>query len=504
MKHQETHPRLTSTLTGIATPTATRSSPAEGDLSLERHVGWYSLAVLGLLAAYLLFDRAFAHIHIPGTPIYFAEPILALGVVLTINSAVGRRLLRFSTPVRALLAFMTWGFLLFAFWFFEYGIDAIQDSALWYYGLFAVVVGSILLTERSLLERLIPIYAGGLAVFAVVGWVRLASATKEVGALVPDSTVPWTGHRPGNIAVHAAIGFAFAVLVLAPYLAERLERTAAIAWTAALAVPMLALYFGAGTQNRGGLLAGFFVILGVPLVARRFGPAMAAIALAFLALFAALWASDVSFDIGREKRPLSVRTIVDNIVAVRERDDNGRFNFWEPVLDDILTEQHFLVGLGFGENLGDRYSFPDLEAEGGNALRNTHNSHLNVLARMGVIGAGFWLALWVVWYYHVFRARARLRMVDSPRRAAFLGWALLAATAMLVNAFFDGTLEGPQVGVWLWAVYGLGAAVAMETNIREWQRRQAGAGEIAREGGGSNPLELSLRQLKRASKRSRS
>ena len=59
------------------------------------------------------------------------------------------------------------------------------------------------------------------------------------------------------------------------------------------------------------------------------------------------------------------------------------------------------------------------------------------------------------------------------------------------------------MGVWLWAVFGLGAAVAMETNIREWQRRQVGAEDITREGGGANPLELSLRQLKRASKRSR-
>lgn len=494
---------LRSTLTDIATSTIPRASPGEGDHSLERHIGWYSVALLTLLAGYMLFDRAFAHLHIPGTPIYLAEPILAVGVALVITSAVGRRMLKLSIPVRALLGFMAWGFVLFAFWVFEYGIDSVQDSALWYYGLFAIVVGALLLTEPSLFDRLIPIYCGGLVVFAILGWVRLSSATNEGGALVPDTTVPWTGHRPGNIAVHAAMGFAFAVLILAPYLAERMERTKAIAWTAALAVPLLVLYFGAGTQNRGGLLAGFFVIIGVPMVARRFGPAMAAIALAFLALFAALYASDVSIDLGREKRPLSVRTIVDNIVAVRDRDDNGRFNFWEPVLDDILSEEHFLVGLGFGENLGDRYSFPDLEAEGGNPLRNTHNSHLNVLARMGVIGLGFWVALWGVWYYHVFRARARLRMVESPRRVAFLGWAMLAATAMLINAFFDGTLEGPQVGVWLWSVFGLGAAVAMETNIREWQRRRTGAGDITREGGGSNPLELSLRQLKRASKRSK-
>ena len=450
----------------------------------------------------MFFDRAFAHLHIPGTPIFIAEPILALGLVLLVNSVEGRRLLKFSAPVRALVGFMAWGFVLLAFWVFEYGVDAVQDSALWYYGLFAIVVAALILANHDLLDKLIPIYAGALAVFAVVAWVRLSMATNQ-GALIPDTNVEWTGHRQGNIGIHAAVGFAFALLILAPYLAERMERTRAITWTAALAIPLLVLYFGAGTQNRGGLVAGFFVIIGVPMVARKFGPAMAVVAVALLALFAALYISDVSFDLGRRGRLLSVRTIVENIVSVQEGEDTGRINFWEPVVDDIFTQENFLVGLGFGENLGDRYEFSDLRKREANPLRNVHNSHLNVLARMGVIGAGFWVAVWGFWYFHLFRARSRLRMVDSPRRAAYLSWAMLAAAAMLINAFFDGTLEGPQAAVWLWAVFGLGAAIAMETNMREWRRRRAGAGEITREGGEDNPLELTMGQLKRASKRSR-
>ena len=494
----ESH-KYTDRIAQTATP---HRAPGTSDYSLERHIGWYSIVLLVLLGGYMFFDRAFAQLHIPGTPIYPAEPILAIGLVLAANSVEGRRLIRFSTPIRALIGFMLWGFLLFAFWVFEYNLDALQDSALWYYGLFAIVAGAVFLTYRNALDRLIPIYTGALGVFAVVAWVRLSMAT-NTGALVPGTRVPWTAHRQGSIAVHAAIGFAFAVLILAPYLAERMERLRAIAWTSALAVPLLVLYFAAGTQNRGGLVAGFFVIIAVPMVARHFGPAMGALALAILALFAALYISDVSFDLGRRDRPLSVRTIVENIVSVREGEDSGRINFWEPVVDDIITQEHFLTGLGFGENLGDRYRFRNLRERGADPLRNVHNSHLNVLARMGVIGIGFWVALWGVWYYHLFRARSRLRMVDSPRRAAFLGWSMLAAAAMLMNAFFDGTLEGPQAAVWLWSVFGLGAAIAMETNIREWRRRRTGAGEIAREGGGENPLEMSMRQLRKASKRAR-
>lgn len=486
-------------MTAIAHATVPRPDPSTSDLS--RHSSWSAAGLLLLLGGYLFLDRPFAHLHIPGTPIYLAEPILAFGVVGAARSGEGRRLLRYSTPIRALIGFIVWGLMLLAFHVFDHGLDAVQDSAVWYYGLFAVVAGTIVLTLDDAPRRLVQVYASGLAVFVVLGWVRLATATTIEGTRVPDSTVPWTGHRQGNIAVHAAIGFAFAVLILAPYLAERLERRQAVAWTAALATPLLVLYFAAGTQNRGGLVAGFFVIIGVPMLARRFGPIMAAFSLTLLALFTILYLTDVSFDLGRRGRPLSVQTILDNIVSVREGEDTGRTDLWDPVIDDILTEENFLTGRGFGENLGERYGFKDLEARGGNALRNVHNSHLNVLARMGFIGAGLWLALWIVWYYHLFRARSRLRMVDSPRRAAWLGWAMLAATAILINAFFDGTLEGPQVAVWLWSIYGIGAAIAMETNIREWQRRRAGVRQLAREGGGSNPLEVGLNRVRRGVRR---
>ncbi len=493
--------KFQSTLIGIANSTVSRASTRQQDLSLERHVGWYSGVILVLLGGYLLFDRAFAHLHIPGVRLFLAEPVLALGLVLIASSAVGRQLIKFSTPIRAVLGFMAWGALLLIFHVFGHGLDAIQDSALWYYGLFAIVVAAVVRTLPDALDRLIPLYAGGLAAFAVVGWVRLSMYQGE-GATVPDTLVPWTSHRPGNIAVHAAIGFAFVVLIVGPWLAERFERSTAIAITTVTAVALLVLWVGAGTQNRGGLIAGFLVIVGVPLVSRSFGPAIAILSLVLVVILGVLYVTEASINLGNDERDLSVRQIIDNIVSVRVGDDSGRIDFWSPVVDDILSQEHFLTGLGFGENLGDRYGFAfgedDPEAD---PLRNVHNSQLNVLARMGVIGVGFWVAVWGFWYFHLFRARARLRMVDSPRRAAYLGWAMLAAFAILVNSFFDGTLEGPQVGVWLWAIFGLGAGLAMDANLREWQRRRTGAGDIAREGGETNPLELSLRQLKRASKR---
>lgn len=437
--------------------------------------------------------------HVPGTDLFVGEPVLALGLVLAALSVESRRVLSFSTPVRALVGFMAWGLLLLLLDVGEWGMDAVQDSALWYYGLFALVVATLVLARPDTLDRVIPLYAGALAVFALFGWVRLAMY-QDVGGQLPDSLVPWTSHRPGNIAIHTAMGFAFMVLVAAPWLVDRLGRTSGLVITASTSVALLVLFMGAGTQNRGGLAAGLLIIFGVPLLARRFGPAIAAFFVAVVVVLGILYATGVSVDLGTAGRDLSVRQIIDNLVSIGGGEDRDRIDFWSPVIDDVFTQEHFLNGLGFGENLGDRYGFEDLRPQNAYALRNLHNSQLTVLARMGIVGAALWLATWIAWYYHLFRARARLRLADSPRRAAFLSWAMLAALGILVNSLFDGTLEGPQVAIWMWSVFGLGSAIALETNIREWRRRRAGVRDLTREGGQDHPLDMSLRRLKRASR----
>ena len=94
---------------------------------------------------------------------------------------------------------------------------------------------------------------------------------------------------------------------------------------------------------------------------------------------------------------------------------------------------------------------------------------------MGFVGLGLWVMLWGLWYYQLIRARRRLHLVGSLQQASLLGWSLLAVTGLLVNGFLDGTIESPQVGVWVWCLFGLGSAVAMEANVREWQRRRGSA-----------------------------
>jgi len=126
------------------------TGPAQGRL-LVRY-GW----LLGyLLAGYLLFDKAFAYIHLPGTPLYVGEMVLVVGGV-GVLAATGYLRAAVSEPVLALLAALfLWGLIRFLPGLRAYGIDAVRDFALVYYSLFAFFTAAALARSPGILERLI-------------------------------------------------------------------------------------------------------------------------------------------------------------------------------------------------------------------------------------------------------------------------------------------------------------------------------------------------------------
>jgi O-antigen/teichoic acid export membrane protein len=122
----------------------------------------------------------------------------------------------------------------------------------------------------------------------------------------------------------------------------------------------------------------------------------------------------------------------------------------------MLTSGAWRTGLGFGPVLGERYGVSDPSDP--RPLRNVHNSHLTVFARTGAVGLGVWALLWLVWCLHLHRwIRRRPGGVRDPA-GAIAGWVLAGAVGLLVNAYFDPSLEGPQACVWLYALLGMGAA----------------------------------------------
>ena len=439
---------------------------------------WLARALAFLLAGYLLFDRAFAWFHIPGTPLFVGEIVLVFGLYVTFRSRSAPRFIRLSPPMQILAVFMTFGFLLVAIGATEHDpLDAVRDGAIFYYGLFAIVVGSLVRAWEPAYDFFLRNYLRIIPVFLVVGLFRLFVANSETSIRIPDSEVFITSHKPGNIGVQAALLVAFLLLVIAPSV-ERRDQVRNVTLTTGGLVLMAA----AGTQNRGTLVAGFAAMFVVYLMGRASRPVIAKVLVVMMA--AVLLAFAFNFRVDLERRTLSVDQLFSNLLNLTppSSEDGGstyaddgtiawRLTLWDLVLEDTLSPERFLTGFGFGPNLAGRYGFV-AGAEVGPELRNPHNSHLSVVARMGLMGAGLWIAFWVAWYRTLWKARHRFTFVGEDQKAALLAWCMIGALAMLINGIFDPSLEGPQAAVWLWCIVGFGAAVAVDGTTVRWRQKR--------------------------------
>jgi O-antigen ligase len=366
---------------------------------------------------------------------------------------------------------MLWGFALAFEGFSNWGIDAVRDSALWYYGGFALISAVLLLCKPDLWDQITERLIRFIPFFLTWMIVRLVLAQAAIGPRIPDSRTPLTAHKQANIAVNVAIALAFLLIIVGPSVSKELRRRARI-----FTLLGLLLVVAAGTQSRGGFVAAILVLAVVFYLARHVrGLMLGVVGLAVLVAILAA-ALDVKFQLDR--RELSVEQVLENIQSVSEEASTGgrydnttqwRLELWNLVSEDVLRTERVLTGFGFGENLALRFAFEN-ESESV-PLRNPHNSHLSVLARMGTVGMALWIAMFATWYMGLIRARRQFLELGEDRRARLALWLMLAVSGILINAFFDPTLEGPQVGILLWLLFGAGAVLGIGARSLGGRRR---------------------------------
>ena len=165
-----------------------------------------------------------------------------------------------------------------------------------------------------------------------------------------------------------------------------------------------------------------------------------------------------------EGRPATIDQIIENVVSVfASSTDEGlegtrrfRLRWWGAIIGYTVFGDYFWTGKGFGVNLADDDGFQP-NADG--SLRAPHNSHITVLARMGVPGFILWALLQAAFGIGLMRSVLAHRRVGDVRIAAVGGWLIAYWIAMMVNTSFDPYIEGPQGGIWFWAILGLGMVV---------------------------------------------
>ena len=420
--------------------------------------GRFAALLPPVLGAYFLFDRAAAYIHLPGTPVYMAEALLGVGILAAAwRPTYAWLAIRDDPLLCALVAFFLWGMAHTAMNLRMYGFTwVVHDSALWYYCLFGVLVAAATLAAPDLPQR----YLSRFHRFApwLLAWLPLAvilQVATHIHTRVPFSTVSVLDHKDGDVSV-----VVFLCLALLWHLPDEQRSSRSRRNWCLLGVATALL---AGTQNRGGLVAASVALIAliflVPGIARPAMKAVAAVAVG--AVLVGMLIPNLGTHSSRSVSPSQLAANLESLAGINKSDklqgtEQARQRQWAYVLNLESADRALLAGWGPGPNLG----FGAATGSGDETLRVPHNSHVDVIARLGLVGLGLWLLMWGAWFWRLVASRAWLGAAGLLRRRRAVEVCIAATVALLVNAFFDPALEGAQVAVLLWTLFGLGAVLS--------------------------------------------
>ncbi|GJD90579.1 hypothetical protein BHAOGJBA_4120 [Methylobacterium hispanicum] len=402
------------------------------------------------LVGYAVFGKGFAVLGV--APLYVGELALGLGLLALMRSRCWFAVL--GTPASLLLAaLIAWVLIRTVPFLGIYGIDAVRDSVIVVYGLFAFVVIALLIENPLRLGWILRVYAGFAFLYGLIGgFLFVVTVTMADQLRIPGTQIQLPYIRAGEAAFHLGAAAVFMLVGL--------RRVGAL-WCVALCINMAAV-----TVSRAATLACLVpILLGVLLgrQLRRFAPA----ALIGVAMLAGAALADLRVMMPGD-REVGAMQIVEGISSVFGASEAANFEgtkefrlrWWRTIREYTLHGPYFWNGKGFGVNLAmeDGYhTFVTQEA----TLRSPHNGHMTILARAGVPGFALWAGLLAAWFGMLVHSLLLARRAGHGRWAAVFVWITCYGAGILVNASFDVALEGPMSGVCFWSVIGLGIGASM-------------------------------------------
>jgi hypothetical protein len=429
---------------------AARQAPSAGD----RYLVFLSIALLG----YVLMGKGFAYIG--ARPFYVGEIAFLAGIAAFLRSGAIVASLA-SLPSLILATTMIWILTRTIPFVGVHGFDALRDSVIILYGGFAFIVIGLLLEDARRIDTVVRYYGILLKCLPAIPVGYLL--TRYAGDWIPKlfgPGIPIVEIQASAVGSHLA---GAAVFALVGY--RRVSPSWVLVWFGTLAM--------IGATNRGATLSVLVPVAFAMIVLGRLRLILKTLA-AGLVIFGAILALETSFIRYDEvkdsaERPISAQQIVENVKSIvgqsghqTEGTKQWRLNWWEIILNDTIYGPHYWTGRGFGLNLADADGFAGTgESLMLAPLRSPHNAHMTLLARAGVPGIALWSLLLLSWtgmlLKAIFDARSR---GDAQWMSLFL-WAFCYAAAILINATFDVTLEGPMQGIWFWCLFGFGIGSVM-------------------------------------------
>ncbi|MGH1571173.1 O-antigen ligase family protein [Methylobacterium sp. P31] len=419
--------------------------------------------MLGIvLAGYALFGKGFAYIGY--SPFFIGEITLVLGILAALNT---RCLLASFVTLPAFLLLCLILFILARTlpYVENFGFDALRDSVVATYGLYAFVVIALLLERSARIEMILTFYGRFACVFTYGVPASLVTSLmfRDYLPRWPGSGTPIIWVQTGEAAVHLA---GVCVFFLGGF--ARAPRYAIVFLIAALALIV--------PQSRGAMLA---FVVPVCLAMLLLGRARTLIVGLVVAgsLFGIAYLLESTFVQYRpasssEDRSVSTRQVIDNVSSIfgsgndqTEGTKQWRVDWWNLIIQNTIHGQYFWTGRGFGLNLADADGFRPNQHSLEPPLRSPHNVFMTVLARAGVPGSLLWAGVLLSWSWLLLSNVARARAWRLPRWASMFVLTWSYGLAAIINATFDPALEGPMQGIWFWCVYGFGVGAAMAFRV---------------------------------------
>ena len=419
----------------------------------------WQLLVLAALTGYIVLNYGFANLvfRVGGVPIIVGHGLMFIGLVLAVLSCRRVIIRAWAEPAMIII----WTLIAFScvhliFDLPRYGFYALRDSSMFVEGIF-LLLGFLWSTRTG---SAVPIMKWLMVVF-VLHWIYSLSFfwSAELNAWSPQSgiflTVPLLGSY-WTAGFYLAAGALFALLV-----GSHLVKWPG--WTM-LFLAAAQLFGLAIHQHRSmyiGVVLSFIILLflGERRMCAKLGLILS------LALGVILLISVLGIQLAGRVGPVSGSFLFEHAQSLSGAKDTpavgsiyDRENWYAEVWKRIgSSTTTVLVGEGFGQTLID-FTTPE-----GVAVRQPHNSHLTVLARLGALG----LTLWIL--FHIFvlksfiyalRRRAQLDATVSD----FILWLFLFYVLNMISSSVQPGFEFSHGAIPFYFLMGLALGI-----IR-WQR----------------------------------
>ncbi len=435
--------------------------------SRRKTLPWVLNLLLLYLAGITIFGKGPTYIGVE--PVFWGEIVLLVSLVWALRR--WHRVVIRSIGDRALMVlvccFIAVGAAEASGNYLTWKLDALRDSAVWYYALF-YFVGLVIASNRDEAS----LFASRWKLFFILsvlwGIPELLSKGRlsMLGPILPGSrSALLFGSSGSELVQNVGLG-CLLLLNVRSRAASRIPGSIRILLVLA---GMVAFSQWGGRGSRISVLLAFIVLLAVnlrqPSSGKRLYRRVGVVVLLGMAGLAGALAYGVDLI-----PALHLDRLREAVPGQIEGTAEWRSEWWSGIYRAVM-EQNPAFGLGFGDPLTEYNPFLQYLDESALVLRSPHNFNVTIFARMGLVGSLLWSGILLLGVFLPLWRAVTPRGPKASGEALHRGFWVAAIVAAWVNASFGVLMEGPVMAIPFWLILGM---LSMRPSLNTHSVRHSG------------------------------